>query len=368
MKNVLGIMDLYEDDKQIRTLTTKRPVATLPFAGRYRLLDFALSSMVNSGITKIGMMMPAKSRSILDHLRSGKDWDLARRHDGLFYLPAIKMDKDSRNGNLQSFYRHMSFIRQSEQEYVLICNSRFVYNIDFTTALRFHQNTGADITMVYYIENKERPDNATILQTGENGLVTEIANRPAVYENSKVFMGIYLMSRKKFMEIISTAYERGGYDFLIDGILRHQDNLNIYGFQHEGYVSEICSTSSYFKTNMDLLEPEIWEELFMGYNPIYTRVRDEAPVQYKKQAKVNNSLVANGCVIEGSVENSILFRGVKIGKGVQVKNSVIMQNCELQDDALVENVICDKNVVVSDGKWLKGAENYPLIIEKNTVI
>ena len=119
---------------------------------------------------------------------------------------------------------------------------------------------------------------------------------------------------------------------------------------------------------MDLLEPEIWEELFMGYNPIYTRVRDEAPVQYKKQAKVNNSLVANGCVIEGSVENSILFRGVKIGKGVQVKNSVIMQNCELQDDALVENVICDKNVVVSDGKWLKGAENYPLIIEKNTVI
>jgi ADP-glucose pyrophosphorylase len=137
--------------------------------------DFALSSMVNSGITKIGMMMPAKSRSILDHLRSGKDWDLARRHDGLFYLPAIKMDKDSRNGNLQSFYRHMSFIRQSEQEYVLICNSRFVYNIDFTTALRFHQNTGADITMVYHIENKERPDNATILQTGENGLVTEIA-------------------------------------------------------------------------------------------------------------------------------------------------------------------------------------------------
>ena len=338
MKNVLGIMDLYEDDKQIRTLTTKRPIATLPFAGRYRLLDFALSSMVNSGITKVGMMMPNKSRSILDHLRSGKDWDLARRHDGLFYLPAMKMDKDTRTGNLQSFYTHINFIKRSEEEYVLISNSRFVYNIDFKTALRFHENTDADITMVYHIENEERPDNATILQTGDNGLVTEIANRPAVYENSKVFMGIYIMSRKNFIEIVTKAYERGGYDFLIDGILRH------------------------------LLQPEIWEELFMGYNPIYTRVRDEAPVQYKKQAKVNNSLIANGCVIEGSVENSILFRGVKIGKGVQVKNSVIMQNCELQDDALVENVICDKNVVVSDGKWLKGAENYPLIIEKNTII
>ena len=368
MKNVLGIMDLYENDKQIRTLTTKRPIATLPFAGRYRLLDFALSSMVNSGITKIGMMMPNKSRSLLDHLRSGKDWDLARRHDGLFYLPAIKMDKDTRTGNLQSFYAHLSFIRNSEQEYVLIANSLFVYNIDFTTALRFHQNTGADITMVYHIENKERPDEATLLETSENGLVTEIATRPAVYENSKVFMGIYLMSREKFIEIISTAYERGDYDFLIDGILRNQDKLNIYAFQHEGYVSEICSTISYYKTNMDLLDPEIWEELFMGDNPIYTRVRDEAPVQYKKQAKVTNSLVANGCVIEGSVENSILFRGVKIGKGVQVKNSVIMQNCQLDDEVLIENVICDKNVKVTEGKWLKGAENYPLIVEKNTVI
>ena len=250
----------------------------------------------------------------------------------------------------------------------MISSSRFVYNIDFRTALRFHQNTGADITMIYHLENTERPDNATILTTGDNGLVTEIATRPAVYENSKVFMGIYLMSREKFIEIVSTAYERGGYDFLVDGILRHQDNLNIYGFQHEGYVSEVCSTISYFKTSMDLLKPEIWEELFMGYNPIYTRVRDEAPVQYKKQAKVSNSLIANGCVIEGSVENSILFRGVKIGKGVQVKNSVIMQSCELQEDTLVENVICDKNVIVSEGKWLKGAENYPLIIEKNTVI
>lgn len=368
MNNVLGIMDLYENDKQIRTLTTKRPIATLPFAGRYRLLDFALSSMVNSGITKVGMMMPNKSRSILDHLRSGKDWDLARRHDGLFYLPAIKVDKDTRNGNLQSFYSHIDFIKRSEEDYVLISNSRFVYNIDFRTALRFHENTDADITMIYHIENEERPDNVTILQTGDNGLVTEISNRSVVYENSKVFMGIYIMSRKKFEEIVIKAYERGGYDFLVDGVLRYQDNLNIYAFQHEGYVSEICSTMSYFKTSMDLLQPEIWEELFMGYNPIYTRVRDEAPVQYKKQAKVNNSLIANGCVIEGTVENSIIFRGVNVGKGAHIKNSVIMQGCEIKEDTLIENIICDKNVIISDGKWLKGAENYPLIIEKNTVI
>lgn len=368
MKNVIGIMDLNENETHIRTLTSKRPVATLPIAGRYRLIDFALSSMVNSGIIKIGLMLPAKSRSIVDHLRSGKDWDLARRHDGLFYLPALKEKKDTRNGNLQSFYSYLNFVKKSDQEYVLISGSRFLYNIDFRTVLRFHQNTGADITMIYHVENKETSAPATILKTSENGLVNDIIDSSSTYENAKVFMGIYIMSTKKYEELVSNAYERGGRDFLIDAILRNQDNLNIYAFQHEGYVSEINSTISYYKTNMDLLKPEIWEELFMSDNPIYTRVRDEAPVQYKKQAKAVNSLVANGCVIEGSVENSILFRGVKIGKGVQVKNSVIMQNCDLQEDSLIENVICDKNVVVTDGKWLKGAENYPLIIEKNTVI
>ncbi len=368
MKNVVGVMDLYEDNANIRRLTTKRPIATLPFAGRYRLIDFALSSMVNSGITRIGIFLPEKSRSILDHLRSGKDWDLARRHDGLFYLPRVDKKGDSREGNLYSFYTNMSFIEKSDQDYVLISETRFLYNIDFRTALRFHQNTGADITMIYHLEAKERPDEATILTVGDNGLVTDISNCPSVYENSKVFMGVYIMSRKKYIELVSASYERGGSSFLVDAILRNQDNLNIYGFQHEGYVSEINSTINYYKANMDLLDPNIWEEMFMGANPVYTRVRDEAPVQYKKQAKTVNSLVANGCVIEGSVENSILFRGVKIGKGVQVKNSVIMQNCNLQEDTLLENVICDKNVVITEGKWLKGAENYPLIVEKNTVI
>ena len=156
MKNVLGIMDLNESEAHIRTLTSKRPVATLPIAGRYRLIDFALSSMVNSGIIKIGLMLPAKSRSIVDHLRSGKDWDLARRHDGLFYLPAMKEKKDTRNGNLQSFYSYLNFVRKSDQEYVLISGSRFLYNIDFRTILRFHQNTGADITMIYHVENQEK--------------------------------------------------------------------------------------------------------------------------------------------------------------------------------------------------------------------
>lgn len=368
MKNVLGILDLHEQEEKIRALTTKRPLATLPFAGRYRLIDFPLSCMVNSGIIRVGMMLPYKSRSILDHLRSGKDWDLARRTDGLFYLPAIKQTNDTRKGNLQAFYEHLSFIDHSTNEYVAIANCNYIYNIDLNTVLRFHQNTGADITMVYYNEDKELAEPATILETSETGLVQEIAERPIIYENSKVFMGIYLLSRKKFLELISTSYERGGSDFLVDAILRHQDNMTIFGYEHTGYVAKISSLHTYYKTSMELLKPEIWEELFMGENPIYTRVKDEAPVVYKKQGKAVNSLVGNSCTIEGVVENSIIFRGVSIGKNVKVKNSVIMSECKLEDDAVLENVICDKNVIISQGKWLKGAENYPLVIEKNTVI
>lgn len=367
MKNVLGILDLHEEEDRVRNLTSKRPLATLPFAGRYRLIDFPLSCMVNSGIIRVGMMLPYKSRSILDHLRSGKDWDLARRNDGLFYLPAVKSN-DTRKGNLQSFYEHRSFIEHSNNEYVAIANCNYVYNIDLNTVLRFHQNTGADITMVYYHEPKELPESSVILETSETGLVTEIAERPIIYENSKVFMGIYILSRKKFLELVTHSYERGGADFLVDAILRNQDNLTIFGYEHSGYVAKISSLSTYYRTSMELLQPEIWEELFMGDNPIYTRVKDEAPVQYKKQGKAVNSLIGNSCVIEGSVENSIIFRGVKIGKNVKVKNSVIMSECQLEEDAIIENVICDKNVVVSEGKWLKGAENYPLVIEKNTVI
>ena len=368
MKTVMGIINLQEDNSLIRDLTARRAVESIPFAGRYRLIDFTLSSMVNSGISNVGVMLPDKPRSILDHLRSGKDWDLARRHDGLFYLPAPQQEDMNRKGDLKNFYHNLDFFEHSSQRYVLLTSGSFVYNVDFSQLLRFHQNTNADITVVYNTASEEAHGKNVVIETAENGLVTDIAEKPAVYDGTQVSTNVYLMEKRIFVEMIRYTYEHGGQDFLIDGIIRRAAEYNIYGFEHDGYVAHVDSTAAYYKANMDILQPEVWEELFMGQRPIYTKVKDEVPVQYKETAKVNNSLIANGCIVRGEVENSILFRGVKVAEGVKIKNSIIMQKCDIQEGSLLENVICDKNVIISKEKWLKGAANYPLIVTKNVVI
>lgn len=368
MKTVMGIINLQEDNSLIRELTEQRAVESIPFAGRYRLIDFALSSMVNSGIQNVGVMLPEKGRSILDHLRSGKDWDLARRHDGLFYLPPHQEEHTKHRGDLKNFYYNIDFFNHSSQEYVLLASGSFVYNMDFNELLRFHQNTGADITLVYHTANSETTGTNIVLETEENGLVSDIAERSAVYDGSKVAMGLAIMKKEVFVDMIRDTYEHGGTDLQLDGILRRASQYNIYGYEHDGYVAHIDSTGAYYKASMDMLKPEVWTELFMGENRIETKVKDEVPVQYKETAEVNNSLIANGCVVRGEVENSILFRGVKVGKDVKIRNSIIMQKCDIQDGSLIENVICDKNVVITREKWLKGADNYPLIVTKNVVI
>ena len=366
--SVMGIINLQYQENAVQELSKNRSVASVPFAGRYRLIDFAVSSMVNSGINHVGVLLPNKPRSILDHLRSGKDWDLALRHNGLFYLPAVEDPSGAHEGDLRSFYHNLDFFEHSKQKYVLITTGNFIYNIDFDKMLRFHQNTNADITAVYTIAAEEMDGDSIVLETAENGLVEDIAMKPVTYEDSKVSLGIMLTEKSTFVDMVRVAFEHGGSDFLLDGIVRRMGEYTIYGYRHEGYAAQINSVPSYYKASMDALRPEIWEELFLSKNAIYTKIKDGVHVQYKDTAKVKNSLIANGCLVRGEVENSILFRGVNVGEGVKIKNSIIMQKCDIEDNSIVENVICDKNVTITPDKWLKGAPNYPLIISKNVVI
>lgn len=368
MKTVMGIINLQEDENMLQEIAAKRPLGAVPFAGRYRLIDFSLSSMVNSGIKNVGILLPNKSRAILDHLRSGKDWDLARKHDGLFYLPTSEAEIAGRTGDIQSFYRHLDFIEHSSQRYVLVSGSQLVYNMNFENALRFHQNTSADITIIYHIPEADVADGGTVLQTTENGLVSDLAIHPKVAAGAKASLGVYLMDKRILIDLVKGCFARGGTDFLIDALMKLGGRYSLYGYQHEGFVAKINSVTGYYNASMDILRPEVWRQLFLNNGLIYTKVKDEAPVKYKRDAKIINSVIANGCVIEGTVENSIIFRGVKIEKGVHVKNSIIMQKCELEEDVLLENVICDKNVVITKGKWLKGAPNYPVVVEKGIVI
>ena len=369
MKQVVGIINLQEGNSLIRELAATRAVEALPFAGRYRLVDFAISNMVNSGMSTVGLLLPDFSRAVLDHIRSGKDWDLARRRDGLTYLPAALPDNDSRKGDHKDIYANLDFAELSGKQYVLLTNASYIYNIDFQDVVEFHKKSTADITMVYSKATTDRDGKSVVIQTSTNGIVTDLAEVPAIKAGQKDVMGAYLMPVPTFAYLVRSTYERGGQDFLLDALIRHADEFKISAYKHEGYVAHINSTMEYYEANRDCLKPEVWEELFMNNDrPIFTKVKDEVPVQYKETANVKNSLIANGCEIRGTVENSIIFRGVTVGKGAVVKDSILMQRCDVQEGARVEAVICDKNVIITKNRWLKGAENYPYIVKKNARI
>ena len=369
MKSVVGIVNLNESNELLRELAATRAVEALPFAGRYRVVDFSLSNMINSGVNSVGLMLPDYSRAVLDHIRSGKDWDLARRRDGLTYLPAALPSNDARKGDLKDIYANLDFAELSDKKFVLFVNGSFVYNIDFQKVLDFHKLSGADITMIYKTVDQDNLGHSVVIETATNGVVTDIAESKNIKKGTKTVLSAYLMPVPTFAYIVRSTYERGGQDFLIDGIIRHSSDFKISAFEHFGYVARINSTAAYYNANRDCLNPDVWNELFMQPDrPISTKVKDEVPVQYKDTAEVNNSLIANGCVIRGRVENSILFRGVNVGKGAVVKDSILMQRCDIQDGSRLENIICDKNVIVTKNRWLKGVDSFPFIVSKNARI
>lgn len=364
----MGIINLHENENLISEITGSRPLAAVPFAGRYRLIDFTLSNMVNSGVQNVGIVLSTKSRAVMDHIRSGKDWDLARKKDGVCFLPPASSSDYKDSCDISTLYKNLDFLQNSSQKYVLVSGSNLVYNMNYDKVLRFHQNTGAEITMIYTDKNEDDFLKGTVIRTADDGKVCDIALNNSYPGINKLYLGVMLLRKDLLVEIISDCQSRGGCDLLLDGIIRNMQRYNIFGFQYSGYVSMINSVAEYYKASMNLLEQENWQQLFIKDSLIYTKVKDEAPVKYKESANVQKSLVANGCVVEGTVENSILFRGVNVAKGACIKNSIIMQRCDIEKDVNLENVICDKNTIITAGHILKGAPNYPIVIEKGKVI
>ena len=370
MKRVMSLVDLQREEVYIKELTQDRPIASLPFAGRYRLVDFALSSMVTSGIRNVGVLLPEnKSRSILDHLRSGKDWDLARHHKGLFYLPPVRPENGEKASDLRNIYYNLNFVENSNEEYVLLARATSVYNIDFNKVLKFHIDHGADVTVVTSKAWHSDPCSGLILEPGKDGRVRDAAIKPELKEGEYRSLGIFLMSKELFCNIVRYAFEHGGTDFRRDAILKQATGLKFYAYIHEGFAARICSTPAFFLSNLKMLEQPVWEELFMQENsPIITRVKDMAPTEYKEGAKVRNSLIANGCEIHGTVENSVLFRSVKLAPNAVIRNSIVMEDCVIETGAEIEYVITDKEVTITQGKRLCGASNFPVMIGKHITI
>jgi glucose-1-phosphate adenylyltransferase len=331
--SMLGIINATTEFDTYQTLTAERSLASVPFAGRYRLIDFMLSNMVNSGITNVAVFTGQEVRSLMDHLGSGKQWDLDRKRDGLFVFSPEGTSRNERFGSLAHFAKNMTYFLRSKQEYVVIANCYTIGILDFCKILDRHLETGADITEVVH-----------------NGKPIET----------------YILSKDLLLSLFE-QYKDQGYYSILDVVHDKRHNFQINRYDWTGYLAIIDSLNSYYQNSLDLFHPPVWKQIFNQNEPIFTKVKDEPPTYYKKGAKVTNSIIANGCMIEGEVENSIIFRAVKIGKGSIVRNSIIMQKCRIEENCLLDGVILDKDVQIGDGIQLKGTTEAPYVVNKGTV-
>lgn len=377
---VAGLVFSNIHDNNVPELTHKRTMASVPYGGRYRLIDFTLSNMVNAGISKIGIITHYNYQSLLDHVGSGKDWDLSRSDGGLKILPPFITAYDNTTSSVQPYSSRLeammgayNFISRCKEDYIVLSDCDTVCNIDLKDVINYHIENHADITIVAkntYLTKAEAAG-ATIVETDENDRVLNLLHSPTNLEgNMNLCLNIFVLKREYLENIVLDSLARGYHSFTKDIIARNKDTAKFMMYsKFDGYYASITSLDKYYKCSMDLLNKDVKENIFGIKNrPIFTKVKNFVPAKYLKDSKVKNSLIADGCVIEGTVENSIIFRGVKIGKGTVVKNSIIMQNTFVGDNVNLNCVICDKNAVIKNGRNLSGHETHPFSISKSTVI
>lgn len=374
--DAMGIIFPNSYDSFVPELVTERLMASIPFGSRYRIVDFLLSSMVNCGIDNISLIVRKNYHSLMDHLGSGREWDLTRKNGGLNIIPPFaRKTVKVYDGRVEALASLINFLKSQKEKYVIMSDTNIISNFDFKAMLASHIESGADITVAYSKEvlSKDLLD----IEVGSKDLYytfdLEGNKISGIYVNSKecgeqnLSMNVFIMERQLLIDQIKNAYEHGYTYFERDILAPNLNKLKIYGYKYEGYVARITSMKSYFDENMKILDEKNLDALF-GPSPIYTKIRDDNPTRYINGAKVKNTLVADGCVIEGEVENSILFRGVKVEKGAKVKNCVLMQDTKIETGARLDYVISDKNVVVCVGQEVKGTDSFPVYIEKHKIV
>ncbi len=370
MRDTMGIIFTESDDVTLRELTELRSTAALPIAGRYRLIDFVLSGMVNSGIINVGVATKYKYSSLMDHLGAGSAYDLMRENYGLFVLPPYASHKGGGTmaGEIDILMGIMPYLRRSRQKYVVLCEGNMVCNLTFYAAMEQHKKTGADVTILYREETPEKASRFLVMEMAEDGRVTGLEYKPRRPKGQNVGMHMYIMEKELLIRICEGCAARGEHSFIMDALIKNAEELRLFGWKYDGYVGCVDSVQSYFACNMDVLKGEVRDALFGQRELIFTKVKNRVPTRYGNAARVSDSLVADGCVIEGVAENCVLFRGVKVGKNTHLKNCVVMEKTHIDIGCEAENVIFDKECLMREGKRLIGQADYPVIIRKGTVI
>ena len=365
-------------DQSIRELTQNRTMASVPFGCRYRLIDFALSNMVNSDITKVGIVTHNNYQSLFDHIGNGKDWDLARRSGGIKILPPFiasyssPMHEKLYSTRLEALMGVMGFIKNCKEDHLVLSDCDVICNIDLSDVLRYHEENKADITVVstdYRFGDAVYHSNIVKLESDGEGRLLSLTKEKPTDGVQTISSNIMVVKRSYLLTLLAEAAAKGQKDFYLDAMLPNIGKDRFFVYRYEGYYAAIASLEGFFAANMELLSREKSKQLFQvpGF-PIYTKVRNSAPTKYSAGAVVKNSYIADGCTIEGTVENSLLFRGVRVAKGVTVRNCIILQDTYIGADVSLNCVITDKNVIIKEGRVLSGHETMPFFISKGMTV
>ena len=367
--NVMGI--IFANDASIGALTEKRTMASLPFGGRYRQVDFALSNLACAGIRHVGIVTRHNYQSLMHHIASGEEWGLELGEGGLEYLtPYAQSATDSYHGKLESLASAMDFLEYGNEDYVVIIDSAVVSNIDLTKVIAAHAASGKDVTVVAKAGICDGTKKVDLALKMKNGEIADIAVDYAAPSKYLASMDIFVLNKKWLIEQIDEHVSRSLYhmdrNLIMEGWRVGFVSVNVY--EHEGVALFNESMDEYYRNTMSLLNKDIRADLFGANHPVFTKVRDRVPCYYGEEAELDGCLIADGCMLEGKVENSVLFRQVAINEGAEVENCIIMNDCVIGKGAKLKNVILDKEVTVTDGAKLYGTKGHPIVIKKGETV
>ncbi len=364
----IGIILAGGNNHRMKELSSKRAIAAMPVAGSYRSIDFSLSNMSNSHVQKVAVLTQYNSRSLNEHLSSSKWWDFGRKQGGLYiFTPTITTDNNFwYRGTADSIYQNLDWLKQSHEPYVVIVSGDGVYKMDYNKVLEYHIERKADITVVC----KEMPEGTDmsrfgVLKSDENGRVTDMEEKPMMTDSHLISCGIYIIRRRQLIELIERCAQEDRYDFVRDILVRYKNVKKIYAYKTNEYWNSISSVESYYQTNMDFLKPEVRKYFLVDHPEVYSKVQDLPPAKFNAGSHVKNSLVASGCIINGTVEDSVLFKKVFVGNNCVIKNSIILNDVYLGDNTYIENCIVESRDTIRANSRFVGENDVKVVMEKN---
>lgn len=363
----IGIILAGGNNNRMRELSNKRAIAAMPIAGSYRSIDFALSNMTNSHIQKVAVLTQYNARSLNEHLSSSKWWDFGRKQGGLFLFPPTITTKNSwwYRGTADAIFQNLTWLRNSHEPYVVIASGDGIYKLDYNKVLEYHIAKRADVTVVCTECRDDDVSRFGVLKMDEDSRIEEFDEKPMVSKSNVISTGIYVIRRRQLIDMIEKCAQEERSDFVKDILIRYKDLKRIYGYKINTYWSNISTVESYYRTNMDFLKPEVRDYFFRQYPNVYSKIDDNPPAKFNPGCTVKNSLVSSGCIINGQVEDSVIFKKVFVGNNCYIKNSVILNDVYIGDNTHIENCIVESRDTIRANSYHCGENGIKIVIEKN---